>query len=82
MAVALLRQTMAWAASGAPMQLPHKQKIPREPRTRAIPNNATCDRRSAKLMLPMMGNTGQIGINAQAGAATSPPFVCDLSGVG
>ena len=31
MADALPRQTMAWAARGAPMQLPHKQKIPKEP---------------------------------------------------
>src|SRR5215831_6440315 len=50
-AVALPRQTIASAATGVPIQLPYKQKIPREPRTRAIPNNATRDRRSAKLML-------------------------------
>ena len=54
MAVALPRQTMASAARGAPIQLPYKQKIPREPRTRATPNNATRDRRSAKLMLSIL----------------------------
>jgi hypothetical protein len=71
MADALPRQTMAWAARGAPIQLPQKQKMPREPRMRAIPNNATRDRRIAKLMLSMIGNSVQIGINAQAGAAAS-----------
>jgi hypothetical protein len=54
MAVALPRQTMASAARGAPIQLPYKQKIPREPRTRATPNNATRDRRSATLMLSIL----------------------------
>src|ERR1700722_11621591 len=57
MAVALPRQTMASAARGAPIQLPYKQKIPREPRTRATPNNATRDRRSAKLMLSILRQT-------------------------
>ena len=50
MAAALPRQTMAWAARCAPMQLSHKQKIPTEPRTSAIPNNATRDKRSVKFM--------------------------------
>jgi hypothetical protein len=41
MAVALARQTIASAARGAPIQLPCKQKIPREPRTRAIAVSAS-----------------------------------------
>jgi hypothetical protein len=53
-AVALARQTIASAARGAPIQLPYKQKIPREPRTRAIAVSATRDRRTAELMLAMM----------------------------
>jgi hypothetical protein len=54
MAVALPRQTIASAATGAPRQLPYKQKIPTEPKTRAIAVSATRDRRTAKLMLAMI----------------------------
>ena len=50
MAVALAKQTIAWAARGMQMQLPYRQKIPSEPKTWAIPNNAARDRRSTKSM--------------------------------
>jgi hypothetical protein len=53
-AITLPRQTIALAARGAPIQLLYKQKIPSEPRTRAIPNHATRDRRSAKFMLSVI----------------------------
>ena len=36
------------------MQLSHKQKIPSEPRTTAIPNSATRDKRNAKFMRSMI----------------------------
>ena len=53
-AIALPRQTIALAARGAPIKLRYKQKIPSEPRTGAIPNHATPDRRSAKFMLSVI----------------------------
>jgi hypothetical protein len=53
-AIALPRQTIALAARGAPIKLLYKQKIPSEPRTGAIPNHATPDRRSAKFMLSVI----------------------------
>ena len=37
-----------------PIKLLYKQKIPSEPRTGAIPNHATPDRRSAKFMLSVI----------------------------
>jgi hypothetical protein len=37
--VALPNQTIAWAATGAPMQLAYNQKTPTEPRTSATPRN-------------------------------------------
>jgi len=61
---------------------PAQAKDPKRAENEGNSEQCHLRQRSAKLMLPMMGNTGQIGINAQAGAATSPPFVCDLFGVG
>jgi hypothetical protein len=52
MAVALLKQTIAWAAVRKPIQLQKKQKIPREPIIREIVRSMTRDRR-AKITLSM-----------------------------
>jgi hypothetical protein len=42
--VALPKQTIAWAATGAPMQLAYNQKTPTEPRTSATPRNKRNDK--------------------------------------
>ena len=47
------KTTIAGAARGAVIQLPYKKNIPREPRTRAIADNATRDKRT-KFMLEMI----------------------------
>jgi hypothetical protein len=44
MVVAVPKHSIASAASGAPMQLPKKQKILKGPRTCAIPRNRMRDR--------------------------------------
>jgi len=48
------------------MQLSRQQKIPREPRTRAIPNNATWDKRSGKFMpsIQLVARSGTIVLEA------------------
>jgi hypothetical protein len=60
---------------------PAQAKYPKRAENVSYPNNVTRDRRSAKFMLSMIGNTVQIDINAQARAAALPPSVCDLFGV-